>query len=309
MPTTEIRIDLPLPGSGATWERWRQLAEIAADDLSTARLVEGHADARAILAELGDAELAGDQELGVWAAESADEPLRAERDSSGGWRLSGRKRWCSGAHRLDAALVTARAEDRPRLFLVELGRPGVEPVEGTWPAIGMADSDSVDVVFKTVELPADNVIGKPGAYLDRPGFWHGGVGVAACWYGGAVGVARALDDAVATRPQAHRLAHRGAVQATLAGMSAVLSEAARQIDADPDDLPSARRRAYEVRYVVERDCREVLERVGLATGAEPLCHDADHARRVADLTVFLRQWHAEADLERLGLLPLAPRRD
>ena len=47
------RLDLPLPGSGATWERWAAFADLAGEDLSLARLGEGHADAIAILAEFG----------------------------------------------------------------------------------------------------------------------------------------------------------------------------------------------------------------------------------------------------------------
>src|SRR5471032_1151976 len=42
----------PLPGHGATLERWRMLAMVAAYDLSLAKLYEGHADAIAILSEL-----------------------------------------------------------------------------------------------------------------------------------------------------------------------------------------------------------------------------------------------------------------
>ena len=39
-----------------------------------------------------------------------------------------------------------------------------------------------------------------------------------------------------------------------------------------------------------------------ALGAGPLCHDEAHARRVADLTVYLRQHHAERNLAELGTL-------
>jgi alkylation response protein AidB-like acyl-CoA dehydrogenase len=300
-------VSLPLPGRGETWERWRGLAEVAADDLSRARLLEGHEDALAILAELGRSEAAARTagQLGVWAAETGDDPLLAE-PTTAGWRLSGTKRWCSGAHSLTAALVTATADDGPRLFFVDLAEPGVSPVEGTWPAVGMAESDSGDMVFKEVTLPAERAVGAPGDYVGRPGFWHGGIGVAACWYGGAVGVAHALTEAAARRPDPHRLAHHGAVQAILDGTTTVLRAAAGEIDAAPDDLPAARRLAMEVRYLVERDCTEVLDRVGRATGADPLCHDAGHARQVADLTVYLRQSHAEADLERLGRLLSEP---
>ena len=41
-------------------------------------------------------------------------------------------------------------------------------------------------------------------------------------------------------------------------------------------------------------------RVGHALGPAPLTGDEDHARRVADLTVYLRQHHAERDLARQG---------
>ena len=46
------RLNLPLPGGGRTRERWAALADLAEEDLSLARLAEGHADALAILAEL-----------------------------------------------------------------------------------------------------------------------------------------------------------------------------------------------------------------------------------------------------------------
>ena len=53
---------------------------------------------------------------------------------------------------------------------------------------------------------------------------------------------------------------------------------------------------------MEAAATEVMSRVGRALGAGPLCHDEAHARRVADLTVYLRQHHAERDLAQLGTL-------
>lgn len=46
-------LDFPLPGSGGTAERFAALRAVAEDDLCLARLVEGHVDATAVLAELG----------------------------------------------------------------------------------------------------------------------------------------------------------------------------------------------------------------------------------------------------------------
>jgi hypothetical protein len=56
------------------------------------------------------------------------------------------------------------------------------------------------------------------------------------------------------------------------------------------------------RIEVEAGATEVLARTGRATGAQPLGHDRSHARLVADLPVYLRQSHAESDLEALGRL-------
>jgi len=49
----------------------------------------------------------------------------------------------------------------------------------------------------------------------------------------------------------------------------------------------------------------VLQRTGHALGPAPLTLDADPAARAADLTVYLRQHHAERDVARLGGLLVA----
>nr|WP_221382594.1 acyl-CoA dehydrogenase family protein [Actinoplanes polyasparticus] len=280
--------DLPLPGRGATAERLRRLAELGRADPVAARLGEGHADAVAIRAELG-AEGDGGR-WGVWAA--VPRSIRAVRDGDG-WRVNGERPWCSGAGWCTHALVTAEAEDGIRLFAVANEAPYAVPLDGTWPAVGMAASDSRTIRF--TDAPA-RPVGGPGEYVNRPGFWHGGIGVAACWYGGALGIADALYAADKADP--HTLAHLGAVDVALGAARAVLLEAAAVIDADPQAVQH--RLALRVRATVEAAATEVIDRVGRALGAGPLCRDERHARRVADLTVYLRQSHAEADLEQLG---------
>jgi hypothetical protein len=99
------------------------------------------------------------------------------------------------------------------------------------------------------------------------------------------------------------LAHLGAVDIALQAARAALRQAADEIDADPGDLKGAGpSRALRVRAMVESAATDVLGRVGRALGAGPLCHDEAHARAVADLTVYLRQHHAERDLAALGAL-------
>jgi alkylation response protein AidB-like acyl-CoA dehydrogenase len=292
------RLDLPLPGSGRTRERWARLADLAADDLSLARLGEGHADAVAILAELGGPAPGLGSRWGVWAAQPPGSGVTATR-AARGWRLTGLKQYCSGARVCTDALVTAATPDGTRLFAVVTD--GLTPVPGSWPATGMAGSDTLNVDFD--DVPAEPV-GPPGGYTGRPGFTHGGVGVAACWYGGARAVGGTLLAAARRRDVGpHALAHLGAADLALTSARAALDRAADEIDADPCDLDAAGpARALRVRAQVEAAAAEVMTRVGRALGAGPLGHDEEHGRRVADLTVYLRQHHAERDLAQLGTL-------
>ena len=128
--------------------------------------------------------------------------------------------------------------------------------------------------------------------------------MAACWYGGARAVGETLRAAAAARDVGpHALAHLGAVDLALHTAKTALDVAAAEIDADPEDRQGGGRlRALRVRALVEAAATEVMGRVGRALGAGPLCRDEAHSRRVADLTVYLRQHHAERDLAQLGSL-------
>jgi hypothetical protein len=165
----------------------------------------------------------------------------------------------------------------------------------------MAGSDTLDVGFD--EVAADPV-GPADGYVNRPGFAHGGIGVAACWYGGAVAIGRTLAAAAAERDVGpHALAHLGAIDVALGAAGQALDRAAAEIDDDPfDQQGKAYARSLRVRALIAETASLVMDRVGRALGAGPLCHDAAHARGVADLTVYLRQHHAERAQQELGAL-------
>jgi alkylation response protein AidB-like acyl-CoA dehydrogenase len=302
-------LELPLPGSGDTGGRWQALTAIAERDLALARLAEGHTDALAILAELASLAVGPvptprpGERWGVWAAEPPGTTLRAEERADRSWRLSGTKPYCSGARVCTDALVTVRHGELRLLFAVRLGT-GVTPVPDSWPVAGMNASDTLDLCFD--DVPAV-LVGEPGGYLNRPGFQHGGIGVAACWYGGARAVAATLVSAAAGYgPEPHTLAHLGAVDARLQAVAALLDRAARELDADPaDKRGGAALRSMRVRAATEDAATAVLHHVGRALGAAPLGHDRDHARRVTDLTVYLRQHHGERALANLGAAVVA----
>ncbi|MEU1535367.1 acyl-CoA dehydrogenase family protein [Streptomyces fagopyri] len=293
---------VPLPGQ-STARRFATLSELGQRDLSVARLAEGHLDAAAILHELGHHLPVAGERWGVWAARPPGPGVSATRTGEG-WEISGVKPYCSGARSCTHALVTADADDGYRLFAVALDHPGAKPLEGTWPAIGMAGSDSLDMSFTNVRARA---VGGVEDYLTRPGFQHGGIGVAACWLGGAHAVAAILyERAAAGRLNEHTAAHLGTIDMLLHTADGVLLRAGEEIDTDPlDKRREARTRSLRVRALIEKVCTEVMDHVGRATGAGPLCRDERHARAVADLTVYVRQHHAEANLAELGRLAVA----
>ncbi len=282
--------ELPFPGSGQTLERWRALAAVGGFDLSLAKLYEGHTDALAILAELGGATSAG--LWAVWAAEPPNGRVVLQSDGT----LFGRKLWCSGAALIEHAVLSAWTEaGEPILAQVALPQPGVTVETGGWEAVGMAASGSVSVLFDEARAKA---VGDAGDYVARRGFWQGGAGIAAVWYGGAVAVARALASSKRVKQDPHAAAHLGAIDFALRNARALLTETAGWIDAHPKADAAAA--ALRVRASVEAAANEALLRTGRALGPSPLCTDAIHAQRCADLAVFLRQSHAEHDLAALG---------
>lgn len=317
-------LDLPLPGAGGTGSRWARLAWYGRQDLVLARLVEGHTDAVAILAEAG--RLPAPTTLyGVWAARSGGTGavLRSRRD---GWALAGRVRFCSGAHGLDRALVVAMPADGPadadpQLVEITLAGPGIERHEDTWQPVGMDASDSADVSFHDVPVRPAALIGEPGFYLRRPGFALGGAGVAAVWLGGTAGVVDGVLGLLdLDRSDEHQLANLGAVYSALRSAEATLVTAAERIDspetdpADTDRAETDRASGADVtmlaqtcRAVVERCAREVLDRVLRITGPTPLSRQRSFGQRLADLQLYVRQHHAERDLAALGRLVLAGR--
>jgi alkylation response protein AidB-like acyl-CoA dehydrogenase len=300
------RLELPLPASGRTAERWQRLALLAEEDIVAARIAEAHVDAVAILDELGGKPPEPGQLWGVWATESPDAILKATEIAGGTFALNGTKVWCAGAGFCTHALVTARIDNgQPGLFAVTITDPAVKPLPSTWWNAGMAGSDTRPVQFSNAHAVA---VGDPGDYLNRPGFWHGAIGVAACWLGGARRVAHPLYRcASGESADAYTLAHLGAVDAALAAGEAILGSAAAQIDSDPFDRAGiAQLVARRARTVVEHAVDEAITRTGRALGPGPLCQDGRHAQRVADLTIYVRQSHAERDLAELGRLAGRP---
>lgn len=292
---------LPLPGRD-TAARWSVLAAVAAVNLTTARVLEAHCDALAILAEAG-ADVPRDSAWGVFAAESGGTRLDAEIGPDGRTAtLSGIKPWCSLASDLDAALLTAHTGEGRRLFRVDLRNPAITPEPARrWVARGLRTVTSAPVRFDAAPATA---VGPAGWYLTRPGFAWGGLGVAACWHGGAGALVDAIGRRAVESGADVDALHLGGADVALHAAHACLAAAARLIDAGPVDDPALL--ALRVRSVVADAVERILRHAAHALGPGPLAFDADHAARVADLELYVRQHHAERDLIALGRTLLEP---
>lgn len=305
----EAGLAAPLIGCGDTVGLWSLLAASAGLDVALARMLEPHLDALAILDQAGrgptsdeiaDVGATSASSWGVFAAEGSGHRLEA-REGARGWRLTGSKPWCSLAGHLSHALVTATAGETRRLFAVDLRAGGVSPRTGPWLARGLTEVVSAPIDF--ADAPAVPV-GGPRWYLERPGFAWGGMSVAAVWWGAATGLLPALAGAAAAeRADQVALVHLGRADSALWAARSVLRDAAACVDGrDPGDpgLLGAR-----VRNAVADAASVALAEADAALGPAPLVADERHAKRVADLHLYLRQHHGLRDAARAGRLALA----
>lgn len=288
---------VPLPGGGNTPRRHEILMNIGREDLSLARLAEGHFDAVAILAEAGRQPQPGAL-YAVWASEIPGHSMTLER-SGNGFLIYGEKMFCSGAGLVDRALITV---PMPNHRLVDLDLRGAASKlcfnNSVWKTSAFSEIQTSKITVEGAVCSATDIVGEPRWYLERPGFWHGACGPAACWAGGAQGL---VDYAMQqTRVDAHTLAHLGAMHASVWAMKSVLASAALEIDEDPPNVSQARVRARTLRHLIEVMSTDILRRLARAYGPHPMAMDECIAARYHELDLYLRQSHAERDLEALG---------
>lgn len=292
---SDRRLD-ELPGAGRTPLRLRALFDIARSyELSTARLVEAHTDAVAILAEADRTPEPGCL-YGVWASQHHSDGVVRDSTSS---TISGSMAFATGIGHVERALLTASSPVGTVLIDVELDwADSVVGNTSTWTSPALRDSHTGSVTFQDHRVRASNVIGEPGWYLDRVGFWHGACAPAACWAGGAAGIIDAAAELVDDDP--HRKAHVGALESHLWTLTAILDAAGRQIDADPDSRDAAELIARSLRHAVVSTARDVLDRFGRAFGPRPHVDATAVGQRCLDLDLYIKQHHAERELPQIA---------
>ena len=294
-------LDLPDPGAGRTPDRLIALFELARTrPVAVARLAEAHTDAVAILHEAGRQPVPG-AVYGVWASAGPADVQLANGEGAGG-QLCGVKPFASGLGIVDRALVTTvdqRETGSGRLLVdVAISGPTVRTDRDRWVCDALRDSATGAADFVEHPVTGDDIVGGPGWYLDRVGFWHGACAPAACWAGAAAGLLDTAEELVDDDP--HRRAHLGAMRSSTWAMRSLLEAAGRQIDESPNELEPARMRSYAVRSTIERLAADMLDRFGRAFGPRPFVHDGPASQRWSDTHLYLRQHHGERDLAEAG---------
>jgi alkylation response protein AidB-like acyl-CoA dehydrogenase len=295
-------LTLPDPAGGRTAERHNRLLEVARSDLQIARVAEAHTDAVSILHEAGRSEIPGAL-YGVWAAEdpACQLELLLDERSGGPFVLSGAKAFCTGGTILDRALLTVRHGGAAYLIDLDVRDDRVTFDNSRWRTPAFAATMTSVGTFHDVEVLESDIVGPPGWYLERVGFWHGACGPAACWAGGAVGlVDLAVNACVDKQPDPHRDAQLGALAALRWQLLALVDAAGHEIDLHPQGVSEAMQRALMLRHNVERAATAIVDLFGRALGPRTLIQDSEAVRRVGELQLYIRQHHDEHDLESIG---------
>jgi hypothetical protein len=332
----------PKPGEGQTARLWELLASVAAIDVAAGRILEPHLDAGAILSQAR----AADFFTGTWGVFAAEAPgtrltavpqsdseqsegeqsdseqsegEQSDGEHGGDVRLSGSKPWCSLAQFVDHAVVTAHTQSGGRAaYAIDLRDAGVTCVDPEWTSRGLREIPSGTVHFDRVPAVP---LGGEGWYFQRPGFAWGGMGVAACWLGGAVALGRHFKAALIRGAQSQRepdqvaLASLGEVDRILTSAIQYLARTAELIDARqghaelPEEPGGSRSsgawsEALRVRGTVAAAVERVQLLVSQNLGPGPLAFDERYGKCMADLSLYVRQHHALRDDAQLGALTL-----
>lgn len=91
---------------------------------------------------------------------------KAQKNADGSWTLNGQKTFIGNGISGDGALVLARTDGGYSLFLVEKdGNPGYQPGRQL-EKMGLKASDTAELFFNEVHIPAQNLIGEQDRGLD-----------------------------------------------------------------------------------------------------------------------------------------------
>ncbi len=291
------------------------LHHLGRGNLSVGRLYEGHVDALLLIQEAGEpgqvealaADALAGRIFGVWNTEAAD-GVRFEPIGGGRYRLAGSKTFASGAGHVARPIVTGALPGGGRqMAVVPMDRVEARVDPSSWKPLGMRASASFRVDFAGVEVGADAMLGRPGAYLREPGFSGGSIRFAAVQLGGAEALFMATRDALRSFGRAddpYQRARLGrmavAVESGRLWLRGAAEVAGRGDAGDDVDSEAIVTHAHMTRTAIEAIGLEILQLAEQSVGARGLLRPHPIERIVRDLTLYLRQPGLDAALAHVG---------
>jgi alkylation response protein AidB-like acyl-CoA dehydrogenase len=153
------------------------------------------------------------------------------------------------------------------------------------------------------DVPGDATtqVGGEGFYLGRPGFFPGGVGVAAVWVGGAARIADLVRQHVGQSAPSPAVQLRlGHLRTELVAAAGAVTAAASRLDMGGLAAAELQPLATETRAVVGASVRRLLEQARSVAGPAGLAFDGPLTRAVDDLDLYVRQQSTDGDALFLG---------
>lgn len=269
------------------------LVALGRTDVPLARLSEGHVDALRIL-DQADAEPVPGALYGVWASRSARTGLSAVVRGDD-LEISGTLRFASGSGLLDRSLVPVWLDEHTHV-LVDLDVSGLVFDPSVWRTAAMTPSRTYETRVDRLVVPRSAQRGPANFYLSRPGFQAGGVGVAACWVGGAARVLDVLTD-FHPHPNPAQQVRLGQLRTDLVVAAAAVRSGGRVLTDPAVDTGAV---ALEVRTAVADAVHRVLASARMLTGPTGLALDDAVSHVIPDLELYVLQHNGDAALAALG---------
>jgi alkylation response protein AidB-like acyl-CoA dehydrogenase len=312
-----------------TYVLWLMTKALARADMSLARCWEGHVNSQVLISALGTEEQKARWFEGIvrrgdiWVAWSGEPQSRVPgqkssfgthlRKVTGGYVLSGTKAYATSAGHARRAILLVNAEgpggarhasgssDQLLLLACDLADPGVTFDGSWWHPIGMRATVSYLVRFDDVFITSEDVIGRPGQYLEEAWQARFSPHYAATFLGGAEA---AYEYALASIKNQQReddpyVAHRVAqMSLNLETADLWLKHVAGLWDANRFD--EAKAASIRARYLVENLATQVLEHCVRACGARSLVKPSPVERIHRDLSIYVRHDNIDHILATIG---------
>jgi alkylation response protein AidB-like acyl-CoA dehydrogenase len=269
---------------------------IGAGDLSTARLIEGHVNAIALVCRYGaaaqQAELASDVRNGalaaVWGADDAA-GLKIACDGQL-HRLQGRKILASGAGFVSRPIVTAKIGDDQLMCLLRIAPDHPVDLSG-WTAQGMRSTATGAIDLTGIAIGPDERIGVAGDFMRQPYFSGGAWRFCAAHLGAMERLVELFRHHLVSRGRAEDPYQLQRVAVCVAAARTArfwVEEAARRFgsDSDPEKMVAF---ANMTRMVTERSALDIMEAVQRGVGLLAFIRPDPIERICRDLSTYLRQ--------------------